>query len=234
MDNELNVFLLIGQSNMAGRGRLNEVPALLDPQVWMFRDGGWITAEEPLHTDRPEIAGVGLGMSFAVELIARDYLTPIGLVPCAMGGSPLSRWMPGADLYENAVALTQRALSRGTLRGILWHQGESDSDNVDDADTYGKRFQVMISSLRLQLATERVPVITGELGMFLQNSGGCRFFNVVNQQLRELEAHLPAYGCVSAKGLADQGDKLHFSAQSLREFGRRYANTYIEIASRGE
>ena len=64
MDNQLSIFLLIGQSNMAGRGRLEEVSALQDPQIFMFRDGRWIVAEEPLHTDKPDIAGVGLGMSF--------------------------------------------------------------------------------------------------------------------------------------------------------------------------
>jgi hypothetical protein len=234
MDNARNIFLLIGQSNMAGRGRLNEVPAMRNPQVSMFRDGRWITAEEPLHTDKPEIAGVGLGMSFAVELVKRAHFTSVGLVPCAVGGTPLSRWMPRADLYESAVSVAQHALSDGTLRGILWHQGEGDSGNADDGDSYGHRFHQMINALRLQLTDENVPVITGELGPFLERHANCGFFKVVNQQLQELAGRLPAYGCASAKGLTDNGDSLHFNSESLREFGRRYANKYLDIVSRSE
>jgi len=118
MNSELNIFLLIGQSNMAGRGRFDEVSTLRDPQVSMFQDGRWTVAEEPLHTDKPIIAGVGLGMSFAVELLTRAHPTPIGLVPCAVGGTQLSRWMPGADLYENAVSITRLALSNPSF--ALW------------------------------------------------------------------------------------------------------------------
>lgn len=234
MENQLNIFLLIGQSNMAGRGRINEVPAILNPHVSMFREGRWITAEEPLHTDKPEIAGVGLGMSFAVELVDRLHLAPVGLVPCAVGGTPLSRWMPHADLYENAVSVAQQALFKGTLRGILWHQGEGDSGNADDANSYGGRFQQMINALRVQLMAQNVPVITGELGTFLEHRTDCTYFNMVNQQLRDLAGRLPAYDCASAKSLTDKGDSLHFNSESLREFGRRFANKYVDIVRRSE
>jgi len=230
MNSELSIFLLIGQSNMAGRGRLDEVPPLRDPQVSMFRDGCWTVAEEPLHTDKPTVAGVGLGISFAVELLTRAHPTPIGLVPCAMGGTPLSRWMPGADLYENAVSVTRLALSKGTLSGILWHQGERDSGNPDDANDYGERFQEMVTRMRTDLSAEDVPVIAGELGTFLQDHDGCEFFAAVNQQLQELERSLTVYGCVTSKGLTDIGDKLHFNSESLREFGRRYASKYVDLA----
>jgi hypothetical protein len=108
MTDELKVFLPIGQSNMAGRGRLDEVPELVSPQVFMFRAGRWLPAVEPLHTDKPQIAGVGLGMSFALELTEKAGIVPVGLVPCAVGGTPLSRWMPGADLYEKRRAGRRR------------------------------------------------------------------------------------------------------------------------------
>ena len=65
MPNGLNIFLLIGQSNMAGRGKLDDVSELVHPDLFMFRAGQWLPAAEPLHTDKPRIAGVGLGMSFA-------------------------------------------------------------------------------------------------------------------------------------------------------------------------
>ncbi len=230
MSKDLAIFLLIGQSNMAGRGRLKDVQKLEHPHVFMFREGRWITASEPLHTDKPQIAGTGLAMSFAVELIGAAGIAPIGLIPCAVGGTPLSRWMPGADLYENAVATARSALATGHLSGVLWHQGESDSGRREEAESYGERFRRMIQNLRADLSAESVPVIAGELGYFLRQYDGCPFFELVNAQLRQLANSLPGYGCVSAEGMKDNGDALHFDAASLREFGIRYARRFLEMS----
>ena len=180
--------------------------------------------------DKPG-AGVGLAMSFAAELLSYNQEMSIGLVPCAVGGTPLSRWMPGADLYDNAVSIMRLALSKGNLRGILWHQGEGDSNKSDDANSYGDSFQKMISCLRTDLSAEDVLVIAGELGTFLQDHDGCEFFTIVNQQLRELERNLNAYGCVTSEGLTDNGDNVHFNSESLREFGRRYATKYMDLVA---
>jgi len=229
MIDEMSVFLLIGQSNMAGRGKLDDVPELMHPQVFMFREGRWLPAREPLHTDKPHVAGVGLGMSFALALAEKTGIAPLGLVPCAVGGTPLNQWMPGADLYKNAVTTVKSALVHGTLAGVLWHQGEGDSHNQDDAASYGPRLAKMIQQLRADLSAESVPVIAGELGFFLQHHGGCDYFDLVNEQLREVENIVPGYSCVSARGMQDNGDSVHFNAESLREFGRRYAQKFIEM-----
>ena len=231
MNNELDVFLLIGQSNMSGRGRLDEVPILRDTRISMFRDGIWTLAREPLHTDKPDRVGVGIGMSFAAYVLSRSPGAAIGLIPCAVGATPLNRWIPGTDLFENAVSITQCALEKGILRGILWHQGERDSRNYEDAASYGKRFRDMLYSLRLQLNVENVPVIAGELGAFLQNRDEFPFYDLVNRQLWELENNLMFYACVSAKGLTDNGDSVHFNSKSLRDFGIRYAKKYLELAN---
>ena len=232
MTDTLKMFLLIGQSNMAGRGRIDEVSKLVHPDVSMFRAGRWIPAEEPIHTDKPEIAGIGLGMSFAVSLIREAGMAPVGLIPCAVGGTPLDRWIAGSDLYEEAIATTRAAVGGGTLSGILWHQGEGDSGTRDDAASYAERFRNMVQSLRSDLSAESVPVIAGELGPFLQHHEGCDFFKLVNTQLKELEINLPGYACVSAEGMKDNGDSLHFNASSLRELGVRYAARFIDITSR--
>jgi len=225
----INIFLLMGQSNMAGRGDPQTVVPIRHPDVLMFRDGGWQTAEEPLHTDKPEIAGVGLGMSFATEVLKQTPYARIGLVPCAMGGSPLRDWMPGAELYTDAVALARRAMSSGSLAGILWHQGEADSQGQANADSYGQRLETMINTLRSELDAETTPVIAGELGPFLADRDGMDFVETVNLHLRELQNVLPMYRCASADGLTDQGDQVHFDAESLRRFGVRYARKYLEI-----
>ena len=61
-----------------------------------------------------------------------------------MGGTPLSRWSKGGDLYQNAVARAKVAMKDGTLQGVLWHQGESDSGSLETADTYARRLATMI------------------------------------------------------------------------------------------
>lgn len=229
MENPLHIFLLIGQSNMAGRGKLDQVQAIHCPEIHMFREGEWGVAEEPLHTDKPRIAGIGLGMSFAVDIFQKSSLSPLGLVPCAVGGTPLSRWMPGADLYEEAVATCKAALKDGSLAGILWHQGEGDSGDKDDAESYGDRLYKMLTTLRTELGAQSAPVITGELGPFLKDHEATPHYETVNAGLRGLETRLPRYRCAGAEGLTDNHDNLHFNAASLREFGRRYATCFLEI-----
>ena len=64
----INSFLLIGQSNMAGRGELSEVEPIENKEVLVFKNGEWVTAKEPMHSDNPSLAGIGLGMSFADRL----------------------------------------------------------------------------------------------------------------------------------------------------------------------
>lgn len=229
MNKQLNIFLLIGQSNMYGCGDIAEVRPLKHPQVSMYQGGQWIPASDPLHVDAPDDPRVGLGMSFATALLNTYPNAEIGLLQCAVGGTPLSRWSPGADLYDNAVDLIRRASSGGILKGILWHQGESDSDTETAASTYGSRLIEMIESLRTDLAAQQTPVISGELGRFLAKTQRFVFYDLVNRQLNELGDIAPLYGCVSSEGLRDYGDSVHFNAQSLYEFGTRYAQEYLRI-----
>lgn len=230
MRNQLKVFLLAGQSNMAGRGDLDDIEPIRNPNILMFRDGEWLEAEEPLHTDKPDIAGVGLAMSFAATLIERHPKARIGLIPAAVGGTPLERWMPGADLYERAVSMTRDALDDYELGGILWHQGEADSGLRHRAASYGERFSRMIESIRSELNAEGAPVVAGELGRFLANYGGLDYYEMVNQALLDCVGRIPLYGAASSEGLNDKGDFVHFDAKSLREFGGRYAEVYCRIS----
>ena len=225
-----NLFLLIGQSNMAGRGDVSAVAPLDHPQIAMFRDNAFLPASEPLHTDKPAIAGVGLGMSFADALLKAYPDAQIGLLPCAFGGTRLDQWMPGEDLYVNAVETTRRAASDGILRGILWHQGEGDAQDPQKAGAYAQRLSKMVGQLRTDLNAEQAPFITGELGGFLKNHATCTHYPTVNAALKQLAANLPVCDWVSAHDLKDKGDTVHFDAAALREFGRRYAAAYVRLA----
>ncbi len=225
----VNIFLLAGQSNMSGRGSLNEVSPIIHKGILVFNKSGWVPAREPLHSDKPEHAGIGPGMSFALELINRGCFDEVGLLPCAFGESKLSRWMPGATLYENALECVRAAVpERGILRGLLWHQGEGDSCSVEDSESYGRRFREMISGMRSALGIADLPVIAGELGLFLENYESTPFFLTVNDHLRRAGMESKFYRLVSSSGLTDKGDNLHFDSASLRTLGIRYAAVYAE------
>lgn len=227
MNTQRHVFLLIGQSNMAGRGLLESTTPILNPLVTMYRDNQWQMAQEPLHTDKAT-AGISLAIGFSHHLHNQSPNTCVGLIPCAVGGTPLSRWMPGNDLYENAVSTAKSALSENDiLKGILWHQGEADAKDIPTARTYGQRMTDMITTLRQELQANHVPFIAGELGYFLQQHAQCIHFTHVNHTLRNL--HLPHYACVRAHKLADLGDDVHFDGPALREFGKRYAQAYLTL-----
>lgn len=223
---DLKIFLLIGQSNMAGRGKMEAEDQTPHPRVWVLnKELAWVPAVDPLHFDRPERIGTGLGKTFGAILADADPGAIIGLVPAAFGGSALDEWKPGSPHYVNAVARTREALKRGRLAGILWHQGESDRA-PDKAATYADRFTKFIAQLRADLDAPDVPVIVGEIGRFCPNEGP------VNAVLRRLPARVPRCALVSSEGLPgrpEEPEVLHFESPGFRELGRRYAKAWREM-----
>ncbi len=221
----MRLFLLIGQSNMAGRGQVEPQDKVPHPRVFMLtKELAWVPAVDPVHFDKPERIGVGLARTFGAVVADADPAAVIGLVPAAFGGSALDEWTPGAPHYVNAVARAREAMKHGKLAGILWHQGESDS-KPELAATYAARFARMIAQLRIELGAENVPVIVGETGRFRPDGAA------VNAALAAVPQSVPRCAFVSAEGLADQGDKLHFDAAANRELGRRYAKAWLEMQS---
>lgn len=221
-----HLYLLIGQSNMAGRGAIEEQDKQPPPRVLRFtQEKTWAPAVDPLHFDKP-IAGVGLGTTFGRVMAEAQPDVVVGLIPCAVGGTPLARWQKGADLYKQAVERTQVALKDGTLKGILWHQGEGDSGSEKTAQTYAERLAQMIRDLRTELNAGEVPFVAGELGQFLKREskeGKPSYWPLVNEQINSLPKLVPHTAVASSKDLKHKGDGVHFDSPSLREFGKRYA-----------
>lgn len=224
----LKIYILMGQSNMAGRGDIEPEDKTPHKRVLMFETNNtWIPAIEPLTKDPHKYHGTGPGLAFGKAIAEKDPTTIIGLVPTAVGGTPLSRWSKGGDLYENAVQRAKAAMKDGTLKGIIWHQGESDTSSKELAETYGARLKKMIADLRADLHAPDLPVVIGELGQFVihrTNGKPLPLAAVVDAALLDLPNHVPLTACVSSKGLKDKGDQLHFDSPSQREFGRRYAD----------
>lgn len=223
-------FLMVGQSNMAGRGFLNEVPPIRDEGIKMLRNGRWQVMAEPVNYDRP-FAGVSLAASFAMAWREKHPGEEIGLIPCADGGSCLEEWKPGGPLFDHAVANAGLARRISRIDGILWHQGENDCEK-GRAERYGEKFGEIISSLRLKLDLAEVPLIIGGLGEYLKE---CRihdyFINapIVNEALLKFAEENKNCYFVTAAGLEPNPDHLHFNSESLRIFGIRYFQAYDRL-----
>ena len=227
-------FLLIGQSNMAGRGEFGEVPEIINSKCFMLRNGKWVPMSEPINPDRSIFnyfhSGRGLSASFADEY-AKYFNEDVGLIPCADGGTKLSQWMPGEILYDNAVNNAKLAQRTSEIVGILWHQGENDSHFEEDANTYQQRFTEMITRLRKDLGNEKLPVIVGELGRFAASyqNGKLKYMDIVNEALRTMPFVIENCGFASSEDLTDRGDSIHFNSVSYRIFGKRYFNEYLNV-----
>ena len=228
-------FLLIGQSNMAGRGDIGSVPAIENPNCHMFRMGRWQKMREPINPDRGIFegstrSGVGLGASFADEVAVR-LGCQVGLIPCADGGTTIDQWEEGGVLFDHAVLMTRLAMRTSTLSGILWHQGESDCNVTDEiCAAHKEKFRTMITALRRELGAEELPLLIGELSRYF--APGYRMENrhlTLNRQYHELVTEIPHSAVISSEGLTLKEDGLHFDTSSLRTFGKRYAEAYFSL-----
>lgn len=222
IDSNFHLYLLIGQSNMAGRGVPDSLSVPGNPRILMLDSmNHWVMAKDPVHFDKPAMAGVGPGLQFAKQMLEADPQIKIGLIPCAWGGSPIKVWEPGEVYlvnhypYDEAISRTKLAMKQGVLKGILWHQGESDNDSLH-AVVYLYKLESLILRLRNELHLPALPFVAGELGYFLKK-------DLINKELKKLPGTVPHTAVVSAEGLTDKGDALHFNTSSARALGIRYA-----------
>jgi hypothetical protein len=231
-----HLFLLAGQSNMAGRGTIDETDNQPIANLYSLnRQEEWQPAVDPLHWDKKE-AGVGIGRTFAGLILARNPGITVGLIPSACGGSPISTWAPGkfhdqtnSKPYDDAIARARRAMQDGTLKAILWHQGEGDCSEQLSL-VYEDRLEEVITNLRKELGTPGLPFIMGQIGRFPAKPwppGAER----VDQAQRNLARKMKNVFYISAEGLESRGDNLHFDTPSLRILAKGYADAYLQIAN---
>lgn len=173
---------------MSGRGGVNKQKlwdGIIPPECTsdpsrIFRlnvDKKWEVAHEPLHSDigANKTCGVSPGMSFAnaVKHHLGSDSDPIGLVPCAVGGTPLKVWVRGSRLYEDMVERAKAAAAMnsdsdgdgdgggggGEIKALLWYQGDSDSNSVHDAESYESNMENFVQILRADLNLPSLPII---------------------------------------------------------------------------
>lgn len=221
----IHSFLMIGQSNMAGRGFPADVePLPKNDNIYVQRNGRWWPKYVPVNPDRVT-AGVSLIETFVEDYSLDHPDVQIGIIPCADGGTAIEAWEEGSVLFDNAVNHSMLALRTSTIAGVLWHQGES---NVRNSEGYAEKFMKMKDAFVKKLGLQDVPFIAGGLGDFLVNykEGAFSEYYRINEIYETLAKEDPMLGFVSAKGLSSNPDNLHFSAQALREFGHRYYEVF--------
>ncbi len=234
----IHSILLIGQSNMAGRGFANEVEPINNEKIKVMRNGRWWDMYTPVNPDRVT-AGVSLAESFA-DLYAKEHDADVGLIPCADGGTCLDQWQVGGLLFDHACYMAELAMRTSTIAAVLWHQGESDCG--DSAyPMYEKKLSVIMEAFRERLGLNDVPFILGGLGDFIENFRGkdgdeYHFANSprINAALKSYADKTDMTGFVSAEGLTPNPDGLHFNAKSLREFGIRYYNEFKKLEDKNK
>lgn len=229
------VFLLLGQSNMWGVPNPQQQDMDINPRVEVLtlsncgRHGvdQWVPAQPPLHGCVGQIGtgsngpGVGPGDYFAKTIADAFPEDTILLVPTAIPGASIDVFQPGQQDYNSIVRRARLAQERGEIRGMIFHQGESDTNQ----GTWPGRVKNVVDQLRSDLALDDVPLIAGELLI----GGCCQSHNTLVSQLTN---DITNTSVASAAGFAPVPDdgfgNLHFDLPSQREFGRRYGQLMLQ------
>lgn len=210
-----HLYLLIGQSNMAGRASYgNDLEAAIPRAFLLNASDEWEEAKNPLNIYSTIRKGAGMqklgpGYGFAKAMLENDRSITIGLIVNAKGGSKIEQWKRGTKFYNEAVRRTKIAMQGGTLKGILWHQGES---NREDPDTYPEQLKALIQNLREDLGVENLPFVAGQVNNLPK----------INEAIAKLPEEVDAAAYVSSGDLKCT-DRWHFDTASALIMGKRYA-----------
>ena len=221
----IHSVLIIGQSNMAGRGKLADAEPLntCDGRLKVLRNGRWQRMYRPVNPDRP-FSGTCLAERFALAYAEDHEGVDVGVIPCADGGTSLDQWREGGLLFDHAVLSARLAMRTSHLVAILWHQGEADCGEKRYPLYYGK-LTALMAALRRALGAEEIPLVVGGLGDFLKDctlDAALVNYTHVNDALIRFAEETPHTAFASAEGLASNPDHLHFSHAALQELGQRY------------
>lgn len=224
---KLDIYLLVGQSNMAGRAEISGSDADTLESAFLYTGipgKDWEKAANPLNkysTIRKNLGmqKLGPGYHFAKQMLATDDQNAIGLVVNAKGGTSISEWEPGGVFYNEAVKRTKEAVKYGTLKGILWHQGESDASRFD---TYLPKMVNLIQALRIDFNSPNLPVVVGQI-----SEDQPQRINF-NKMILQLPFHIENTGVVTTENTST-ADSTHFNAISQRLLGERYAREMLKL-----
>lgn len=252
-DKDFHIYLCLGQSNMEGNAKFEPqdtcnisnrfllMSAVDCPELNRVK-GHWYRAVPPLcrcHT------GLTPADYFGRTLVNNlPEKIRVGIVHVAIGGCRIElfdkdnyqsyvdsspKWLKNmvkeydGNPYARLVEMARLAQKDGVIKGILLHQGESNTGDPDWPDKVKLVYENLLSDLHLK--AKNVPLLAGEVVNADQN-GKCASMNAIIDTLPRTipTAHIiPSAGCPAAK------DSLHFTAQGYRMLGTRYAIQMLKL-----
>jgi hypothetical protein len=237
-----DLWVIAGQSNSAGYGRgpFHDPPEL---GIHLFRNSGvWSLASHPMnestdtiHTVNREGGNPGHSPYLQFAKTLKSHLNvPIGLIQTSLGGSPLSQWNPSenanAGLYENMLYCVE--VAGGTVKGVVWYQGESDAEGVN-AQTYEDRFIRAVQSWREALDQPELQVVTVQLNRVYgaPNDNMDVGWSRVREAQRQVPKRLKGVAVVPALDLP-LSDGIHNSPAGNAQLGDRMARAALGLSGR--
>jgi len=219
-EDNMALYLLIGQSNMAGRAPIaKENQGVIDRCFLLNGEDKFEPAKNPLNRYSTIRKGLKMqkmnpGFSFSKAMLKEDPKMTIGLVVNAKGGSSIKQWTRDSRFYKEALRRMKAAMKNGELKGVLWHQGETDHKDPD----YLAKLKELVKNLRKDLGSPKLPFVAGQVHNAKE----------VNEQIAKLSTELPHTGVVRSEGLTTM-DRWHFDAKSMKLIGERYAVEMLKI-----
>lgn len=220
----IDFYLLLGQSNMAGRAAIEPTDSTTLLSVWLVNaQCNLEPARNPLNqysTIRKEnrsIQRLGPGYYFG-QALSEQLQKPIALLVNARGGTPIEYFVKGGifGYYEATLNRTLRAMAQNPeleLKGILWQQGESNRNNPE---TYLPQLQRLIADLRRDLNQPNLPLFVGEMGRWNET------YDQIREKVLAVPDSVPNAYLITSENLTNS-DEHHFDAASQRQLGERYA-----------
>lgn len=251
-DKNFHIYLCFGQSNMEGHGKFEpqdtmaierfKVLSAVDCPDLGRQYGRWSPARAPLTRCHTGLTPADYFGRTLVENLPKNI--EVGVINVSVGGCHIQlfdqdstasyvakspEWMKSMlaaydnNPYQRLVALARMAQQKGVIKGILLHQGES---NTGDRQWPNKVKKVYESLLRdLHLSAQDVPLLAGEL-LSAEAGGKCASMNAI---IQTLPATIPTAHIISSKGGAGIGDGLHFSPAGYRQLGKNYAASMLKL-----
>lgn len=231
-----DIYVITGQSNASGTGKGAAMDGPMLGVHLFANDERWKLATHPLedatNTLHPvTVTGIFHGHSpwliFGKTIFLKTGI-PVGLIPTALGGSPISRWVKGTDspgdLFDNMADMVQKA--GGEIAGVLWYQGESDVD-LDLVDEYKETFKKFVQSLRDLVQDNRLPFITAQLNSCTLDVINEANWSGMREVQRTLSHELDNVYLIVTVG-CPLSDEIHNGAGSNIWIGERFALAALE------
>ena len=248
------IFLLSGQSNMAGGGYSADLPdtdeykpyrsAPGNVSVWDVKKKNW----QPLEIGKRFGPEIGFAHALSSALPGKH----IGLVKYAAGGTSMDKWAPSGKLYPRLMTAfrdASQSAPNAQLAAMLWHQGESDSDTKEVAQAYHGKLVKLIASVRKDTKDPNLLFILGQINPAKSYCGRPRFLHagIVKKAQAELKVphtvmiktddcemnpyHTGLNGPKESQ-IPTNGDNIHYSGKGQIKMGRRFADAYLQQSMR--